>query len=223
MNNDNELEKLMNLDYDVILKIIGGKFYLIINELSIIVEGKSIGEAYNKLESKKKEYFSKIIEFGTTEMIQKPKKKLHKKMFFSNLFPFFIKTVIIAGVFYLGFFILIGSISYTIKNTVSDSVQIIRNEKDLMVDDALREFTRRYQMEIYRLRLLGLVTNNPMVHYKASLLKVKSGNIKGAIEEIELALGLLSMGNSDKQVIKEYQDKLAALQKLLKNKNENIK
>jgi len=63
---------------------------------------------------------------------------------------------------------------------------------------------------VQRIRLLGLLTQNPAVHYKFSVMKGERGNLKGAIEEMELALGLVE---PDKRV---YQERLRQLQEKYK-------
>ncbi len=60
--------------------------------------------------------------------------------------------------------------------------------------------------EATRIRLIGTLTHNPEVHYKFALLKEKKNTIhdlKEAIEEIELGLGL--MINDKELFIKKYE------------------
>ena len=50
MNKQKDLTYYKKLNYDIILKKINDDYYLFIPELSLIVEEKSLNEAYEKLE-----------------------------------------------------------------------------------------------------------------------------------------------------------------------------
>ncbi|MBI4985088.1 MAG: hypothetical protein HZC24_07030 [Rhodocyclales bacterium] len=62
-----------------------------------------------------------------------------------------------------------------------------------------------------RLMLTGFLVRNPAVHWKVSEVKEREGDLAGAAEELELAVGLLEMSRADPAVLRRYQDRLAAL------------
>jgi hypothetical protein len=64
-----------------------------------------------------------------------------------------------------------------------------------------------------RLRLVGLFTPNPQVHYRVSYIDEQFGNLKGAIDEIDLAIGLLELHGADKSVRDRYARRLEELRK----------
>lgn len=63
-------------------------------------------------------------------------------------------------------------------------------------------------MDSRRVRLLGMTTFNPYVFYKVSQIKEQDRDLDGAIEEMELAMGLLSMWSTDEKMKKAYQERL---------------
>lgn len=62
-----------------------------------------------------------------------------------------------------------------------------------------------------RLQLKGLLTTNPAVHYRVSLIEERKGNLAAAIEDIELALGLLEMHGADRATKEKYTARLQVL------------
>lgn len=70
---------------------------------------------------------------------------------------------------------------------------------------------REVRQEHTRLRLMGLLTTNPQVHMRVSYIKENSGDIKGAIDEIDLAIGLLELHSSDKAAKDRYRQRLEEL------------
>jgi hypothetical protein len=79
-------------------------FYLHIPELSLIVEGSNLNEAYEKLEKEKKEFFRKAIEINAQNEIEPPaslKIKI-KKNLLDTFGPFLIKlSIVFAACFIL--------------------------------------------------------------------------------------------------------------------------
>ena len=63
-----------------------------------------------------------------------------------------------------------------------------------------------------KLFLLGFI-QNPAALYKVSEIDEKSGHIDSAKREMELAVGLVEIQTSDKQVIKRDYDRLEALKR----------
>jgi hypothetical protein len=62
-----------------------------------------------------------------------------------------------------------------------------------------------------RIRLKGLLTTNPAVHYRVSAIEEANGNLDAAIEEIDLALGLLELHQVDRATREKYQARLQDL------------
>jgi len=92
----------------------------------------------------------------------------------------------------------VGSVEQTVENIVEKIVDELRDEIS----------------KTEKVRLAGL-TQNAAVHYKISLIKEEQGDFKGAIEEMELALGLLE---PDKDVYKERLRQLQNKYKLEESK-----
>jgi hypothetical protein len=64
-----------------------------------------------------------------------------------------------------------------------------------------------------RIRLKGLLTNNPAVHYRVAAIEEAKGNLDAAIEEIDLALGLLELHGADRTAREKYQTRLQELKR----------
>lgn len=67
-----------------------------------------------------------------------------------------------------------------------------------------------------RFRVKGLLTTNPAVHWRVSLIEEHDGNLKAAIDEIELALGLLELHSAHRAVKEKYLARLQELNRKLK-------
>jgi hypothetical protein len=76
------------------------------------------------------------------------------------------------------------------------------------IRDALRE-------DRARLRLRGFFTNNPAVHYRISLIEEQQGRLETAVDEIELAVGLLELHSSDRAAKDRYAARLQDLKRKL--------
>ena len=66
-----------------------------------------------------------------------------------------------------------------------------------------------------RVRLKGLLTTNPAVHYRVAAIEERDGNVVAAIEDIELALGLLEMHGADRATKEKYTSRLQELKRKL--------
>ena len=74
-----------------------------------------------------------------------------------------------------------------------------------------------------KLRLKGLLTTNPAVHYRISFIEEEAGSYSVAAEEITLAIGLLELHGADQVVQSRYVKRLQELkskQEASKNKAE---
>ena len=66
-----------------------------------------------------------------------------------------------------------------------------------------------------RIRLKGLLTTNPAVHYRIAAIEEAKGNYEAAIEEIDLALGLLELHAVDRTTRDKYETRLQDLRRKL--------
>ena len=113
-----------------------------------------------------------------------------KATLFKSMIPYVIKVLVTAIIF-------VGAVSFLLPNAHEISAKV---KNELRKDEN-------------RIRLKGLFTTNPAVHMKVSYLKEQAGDIKGAVMEIELAIGLLELHSADKAVISRYQARLDELRK----------
>lgn len=84
------------------------------------------------------------------------------------------------------------------------------------VDDRVAKITQELGRDQTRLLLRGFLVRNPAVHWKMSEIKEREGDLVGAAEEVELALGLLEMNHADPAVLRRYQERHAGLRRLEK-------
>ena len=101
--------------------------------------------------------------------------------------------------------------AYSIEKSATD---IVRNEIAPVLSEQLNiksKIDELRDMDSRRVRLLGLTTFNPYVYYKVSQIKEQERNLDGAIEEMELAMGLLNMWSTDEKMRKAYQARLDSL------------
>ncbi len=64
-----------------------------------------------------------------------------------------------------------------------------------------------------RVRLTGLLTHNPAVHYRVAAIEEAKGDLEAAIQEIELALGLLELHAADRAAQEKYRTRLQELKR----------
>jgi hypothetical protein len=76
MDREKDVGYYKNMEYEVILRKKKGNFVLVVPELCIVEEDKDLGKAYEKLESKKEQYFIEMIEDGFEEYNRKPEKAI---------------------------------------------------------------------------------------------------------------------------------------------------
>jgi len=85
----------MKLNYNVILTKRSGSYYLFIPEISLVVEGKTLTDAYDKLDNEKEEYFKRIIALNAQDTVKEPAPIVLRKKLFNNLILFFSKALIV--------------------------------------------------------------------------------------------------------------------------------
>lgn len=72
MAEQKDLGYFMKLNYNVTLTKNRGFYYLFIPELSLIAEGETLKESYEKLEQEKTAYFKRIIELNAQDAVREP-------------------------------------------------------------------------------------------------------------------------------------------------------
>lgn len=90
-----------------------------------------------------------------------------------------------------------------------------RTEVKGLMDRATEKVIGELAKEKTRIRIKGLFTTNPYVHWKVSLISESEGNIAGAVEEMELALGLLEIRSAEQSVRQRYETRTLELQRKL--------
>ena len=75
-----------------------------------------------------------------------------------------------------------------------------------------KAFDKRIRNDIgMQTRLKGLLTTNPAVHWRESVIQEGKGKFDEASIEMELAVGLLEMHSANKTVIERYNKRLNSL------------
>lgn len=87
--------------------------------------------------------------------------------------------------------------------------------ESVKVRPAILKLQNEMRKEASRIRLTGLLTTNPAVHWRVSFVDEKAGRIREAMDEIELAIGLLEMNKADKSVLDRYTRRLEELKRKL--------
>jgi hypothetical protein len=87
------------------------------------------------------------------------------------------------------------------------------------IEDAIPPLKNRVRQALKdprtQIRLKGFLTTNPAVSYRVSLMEEKDGNLEAAIDEIELAIGLLELHSADRATQDKYTARLMELKRKL--------
>ncbi len=159
MDQQKDLEYYMNLNYEVIIKMKNERYYLIVEELSIIVEGDTLNEAYEKIHKEKEQYFKKAIESDALHLVKEPQYLVKKEKLFRDLPQFFAKVLIITVIFAFMANVVVGSIigklSFNMGELATNSInQIALNSlKQLRILNHRFNTTSESRKEEIRLRL----------------------------------------------------------------------
>jgi hypothetical protein len=103
-------------------------------------------------------------------------------------------------------------LAFAIKVLVFFVVLVMALEILLPSVEDMNESVRKVLPDRNKLYLLGLV-QNPAALYMTSEIAEKQGFPDSAKRDMELAVGLLELHTADKQVLKRYNDRLAALKR----------
>jgi hypothetical protein len=120
----------------------------------------------------------------------------------TNYVAFAIKTIILAIVVSLAIVYMAESIMSMVVEAVD--LQPVKTRLRKVTDD-----------ERVKIRLKGFLTTNPAVHYRVSQIEEQRGNLANAIDEIELAVGLLELHSSDRSAKDRYMARLKELKRKL--------
>jgi len=121
-----------------------------------------------------------------------------------QLKEFLIKVALVT----IGALIVICYAAYSIEKAATN---IVRNQIAPVLSaqlDIKSKIDELRNMDSRRVRLLGMTTFNPYVFYRVSQIKEQDRDLNGAIEEMELAMGLLNMWSTDAKMKKAYQERL---------------
>ena len=124
----------------------------------------------------------------------------HQPAFWEKHADFAVKLAILTTAISLGSAYIIDST----MNSIVDTASPIRAKLRAALND-----------EKTMVRLKGLLTTNPATHYRVSVIEENSGNVTAAIEEIELAIGLLEIHNADRAAKEKYAMRLQELKRKL--------
>jgi len=163
-----------------------------------------LGKAYEKLESKKEEYFIEMIEDGFEEYIRKPEKTIINKQFRDkfghNLALFGIKFLLVLIICFIGVGI-VGNRINNFENKVADRFLTLTNKiiekapreialKSLAIGDRLKNMSEERRAEL-RLKLRDTIRELKPFAYEISLL-FESAEGKKSLKE--LGLGTSAQG-----------------------------
>jgi hypothetical protein len=121
----------------------------------------------------------------------------------------------VRGTNYAGFIAKVAIVTVIVAlgiTYVADAVleSVFSSMRMLPLKEKVRKVTRDERTQV---RLRGLLTHNPAVHFRAAALEEERGDLKDAIEEIELALGLLELHSADRAIQEKYQARLQELKR----------
>ena len=144
---------LKSLQYDILLKQKGGKFYLYIPELSLVGVGQDLNQAYQDLYAKKQDFFDKILECEAEDQVALPRKLGQSQYLANQLKTFVIKLLIVCILG--GSTLIFGSV--VIKNKIAgisaaDIVQKIARSLVLEAKKATNISPEHQQKRIEKLR-----------------------------------------------------------------------
>lgn len=90
---NSELIKMMNVDYQIIVRKNRKGFFLIVPKLNLIAKGDDIQSAYQNLENEKRNLFKKYIEIGAKDQMPLPLK--HSPILFFTKMAIIVLSIVI--------------------------------------------------------------------------------------------------------------------------------
>lgn len=113
---------------------------------------------------------------------------------------FIVRTLIAVGIFWGG---LLAATVYVINEVAAGG---LRDRVRVTLKDEVTQF-----------RVKGLLTTNPAVHWRVSQVQETRGNVRGALDEIELGLGLLELHSQDRAAKERFAARRDALRRQLED------
>jgi len=191
MDREKDIGYYKDMEYEVVLRKKRGNFVLVVPDLCIVEKDEDLGKAYEKLESKKEEYFIEMIEDGFEEYIRKPEKTIISKQFRDkfghNLALFGIKSLLVLIICFIGVSI-VGNKVNNFENNVADRFLTLKDEiiskapreialKSLAIGDRLKNMSEERRSEI-GLKLRDTIRELKPFAYEISLLFENDGGEK---------------------------------------------
>lgn len=185
MDREKDVGYYKNMEYEVVLRKKRDNFVLVVPELCIVEKDKDLGKAYEKLETKKEQYFSEMIEDDFEVYIRKPEKTIISEQFRDklkhNLALFGIKFLLILIICFIGVSVVENRINY-FEDKVADRFLTMTNKiiekatrpreialAGLAVGDRLKNMSEERKSEL-RLKLRDTVRELKPFVYEMSLL-----------------------------------------------------
>jgi len=163
MEKKKDLSYYTQLNYDIIIRNHGNLYYLVIPELSLIVESEDLSDAYKKLEKEKKQLFSDMISAESEDVINEPRSIVIKKNLFSELPLFCIKILLVffvcislLGVIFIGTLPLANSLITRIPTRIMASTHtfVIKAKTKLtnLTDDEKQKLRMQYRRLLHEIK-----------------------------------------------------------------------
>ena len=109
-----------------------------------------------------------------------------------------------------------GLFAFTVRALIV--VMVIAIALAALMPDVPGVVKREFRREEVRIRLLGLITSNPAVHMRISHIREQKGDLQGALDELELAIGLFELHAADKRAPERYVTRRDELKQKLSQK-----
>ena len=155
MDREKDVVYYKNMEYEVVLRKKKGNFVLVVPELCIVEEDKDLGKAYEKLESKKEQYFIEMIEDGFEEYIRKPERAIISRQFRDkfrhDLALFGIKFLLVLIICFIGISIVENKVTdkfLTLTNKIFEKAPREIALKSLAVGDRLKNMPEERKAEL---------------------------------------------------------------------------
>lgn len=94
-----DFDYLMALKYEVLMRKYDGVYCAFVPELSLLAEGKSASEAYEKLEQEKALYFKRLLAIDAANTVKEPWPITIRKRFQEDILLFGAKTLVVGIIF----------------------------------------------------------------------------------------------------------------------------
>ena len=179
---EEKIEYLNSLPYSVILKKKKDRFFLIITELSLVVECDNLEKAYQELSHQKQKLFTQLIDFEAEDEIEIPRKTHRNRDTFHQMKIFIFKLVILCVL--LGItFVTSGALIANKINQVSDEISVTNILKNSILEwDDISEDKKQRRLKIIR-RVLGEL--RPLVLELRKLFELPTPKEEGNGKELE--------------------------------------